>query len=131
MIDLAAEVVQAAASGAAGRLAADGIEAAERLVSALRARFRRDARAREALEVMFDEPGDAAARGDLESLLRDRIREDAGFAAWLEALWGETAPDINADDSSANIVHGTVHGDVIQARDVHGGIHIGRRDDEG
>lgn len=131
MIDLAAEVAQAAASGAAGRLASGGIEAAARLVSALRARFRSDARARETLKVMFDEPGDARARGDLESLLRDRIRGDAGFAAWLEALWDETAPDINADGRSANIVHGTVHGDVIQARNVHGGIYIGRRDDEG
>lgn len=131
MIDLAAEVAQAAASGAAGRLASGGMEAAVRLVSALRAKFRSDARARDALEAMVDQPNDVAACGDLESLLRERTRGDAGFAAWLEALWDEAAPDVNADGGSTNIVHGAVHGDVIQARDVHGGIHIGRRTDEG
>lgn len=127
MVDLAAEVAQAAASGAAGRLAEGGIEAVTRLVSALRERFRGDAPARGTLEIALEEPGDAAALGGLEELLRDRIRDDAGFAAWLGSLWAETAPAVTADGSrSSNIVSGTVRGDVIQARDVHGGIHVGR-----
>lgn len=131
MVDLATEVVQAAASGAASRLTASGLEAVTRLVSALRTRFRGDAEAREALEVTLDEPGDAGVRGELESLLRERIQEDSELASWLAALWAEIAPDIKVDDKTANIVHGTVHGDVIQARDVHGGIHIGRHSDAG
>lgn len=129
MVDLAAEVAQAAASGAAGRLTAGGIEAVTRLISVLRARFRGDAAAREALETTLNQSGDARARSELEALLRERLQGDAELAAWLAALWAEIAPDIKADDSPANIVHGTVHGDVIQARNVHGGIHIGRQDD--
>ena len=129
MVDLAVEVVKAIASGAGESLAARGMEVAGRLTSALRARLRGDARARGALEIAIEDPGDAAARGDLEALLRERILRDAEFGAWLQALWSEVGPDIETDAStSANIVRGTVHGDVVQARDVHGGIHIGRRD---
>lgn len=132
MVDLAAEVAQAAASGAAGRLTAGGIEAVARLVSALRTKFRGDAGARGTLEIALDEPGDDGARGELEALLRDRVRDDPGFAAWLETLWAETAPGFKADNRSANVIHGTaVHGDIIQLRNVHGGIHKTPRGDAG
>jgi hypothetical protein len=127
--DLAVEVVTAIASGAGESLAARGIEAAGRLASALRARLRGDARARGARESALEDPADASARGELEALLRERISRDAEFRAWLEALWSEVGPDIRLEaGESANIVHGNVHGDVVQARDVHGGIHIGRAD---
>jgi hypothetical protein len=127
MTDLAVEVVKAIASGAGDGLAARGIEAIGRLTSALRAKLRGDAMARGTLEIAIEDPGDANARGDLEALLRERIHHDAGFSAWLEALWSEVGPDLKVDASkSANIVHGNVQGDVVQARDVHGGIRIGR-----
>lgn len=130
MVDLAVEVVKAIASGAGDSLAAKGMEGVGRLIGALRARLRGDARARGALEIAIEGPADAAAQADLEVLLRERILRDAEFSAWLQGLWSEVGPDIKADAStSANIVRGTVHGDVIQARDVHGGIHIDRRDD--
>lgn len=129
MADLAVEIVTAIASGAGDSLAAKGIEAAGRLVSALRARLRGDAPARGALEIAVEDPGDAAARGQLEALLRERISRDAEFRAWLEDLWSEVGPAIRLEaGQSANIVRGNVHGDVVQARDVHGGIHIGRAD---
>ncbi len=129
MADLAVEIVTAIATGAGDSLAAKGIEAAGRLVSALRARLRGDAPARGALEIAVEDPGDPAARGQLEALLRERISCDAEFRAWLEALWSEVGPAIRPEaGESANIVHGDVHGDVVQARDVHGGIHIGRAD---
>lgn len=127
MTDLAAEVTQAIVSGAAGRLAAGGIEAAGRLAAALRAKLRGDAAGRGTLEIALEEPGDAEASGNLEDLLRERASADAAFAAWLEALWAEAGPDLKAGGTS-NIVRGTVHGDVIQAGNVDGGIHIGRRD---
>jgi hypothetical protein len=130
MVDIAVEVVEAISSGAGDRLAAKGIDAVERLVSALRAKLRGDAGARGTLEIAVEEPGAAAARGDLEALLRERISRDDEFRAWLEALWSEIGPDVSMDGAgSANIVRGTVHGDVVQARDVRGGIHIGRRDE--
>lgn len=130
MVDLAVEVVTAIATGAGDRVAAKGIEAVGRLVSALRAKLRGDARTRGALEIALEDPGDVTARGDLEALLRERIQRDAEFSAWLEALWAEVGPEIGMDASkSTNVVHGNIQGDVVQARDVHGGIHIGRRDD--
>jgi hypothetical protein len=130
MVDIAVEVVEAISSGAGDRLAAKGIDAVERLVSALRAKLRGDAGARGTLEIAVEEPGAAAARGDLEALLRERISRDDEFRAWLEELWSEIGPDVSMDGAgSANIVRGTVHGDVVQARDVRGGIHIGRRDE--
>lgn len=130
MVDIAVEVVEAISSGAGDCLAAKGIEAVERLVSALRAKLRGDAGARGTLEIAVAEPGDAAAGRDLEALLREWISRDAEFRAWLEAVWSEIGPDISTDPAgSANIVRGTVHGDVVQARDVRGGIHIARRDE--
>jgi hypothetical protein len=132
MVDLAVEVVQAIASGAGDRLTAGGMDVVGRLISALRAKLRGDARARGALEIAIEDPSDPAARGDLEALLRERILRDTEFTAWLQALWSEVGPDLRMDAStSANILSGTVHGDVVQARDVHGGIHIGRRDAAG
>ena len=129
MADLAVEIVTAIASGAGDSLAAKGVEAAGRLLSALRARLRNDAPARGPLEIAVENPGDAAAHSELEELLRDRISRNAEFRAWLEALWSEVGSDIRpVADGSANIVRGNVHGGVVQARNVHGGIHIGRAD---
>jgi hypothetical protein len=123
---LPGEIVTALSSGAGDRLAAVSSEAIGRLLSALRARFRGDAIARGALEIAAEDPRNAAARAELEELLRARIREDAGFGAWLEALWSEIGPAIREEAGrSANIIHGTVRGSVVQARDVQGGIHIG------
>lgn len=130
MVDLAVEVVNAIASGTGDRLAAVSMDAVGRLTSALRAKLRGEARARGVLEIAVEDPSDTEAREGLEVLLRERIRRDAEFSAWLEALWSDVGPDLKTNASkSANVVHGNVHGDVVQARDVHGGIHIGRRDD--
>jgi hypothetical protein len=129
MVDLAVEVVTAIASGAGDRVGAASMEAIGRLTSALRAKLRGDARARGVLEIAVEDPGEATALSDLESLLHERILCDAEFSAWLEALWSETGPHLRTDASkSANVIRGDVHGDIVQARDVHGGIHIGHRD---
>lgn len=131
MTDLVAELVHAVISGAGESLGTRSAELVGSLISALRARFQGDARGQEMLEIVTADPRNATVRHDLEALLRERIRDDAEFGAWLEALWSEMAPQIapqiRADASrSANIVHGTVHGNVVQARDINGGVHIGR-----
>lgn len=133
MVDLAAEVVQAMASSAGSRLAAGGVEAAGRLISALRAKLRGDTSARGTLEIALEDQGeDTAALANLEALLRQRILGDAEFAAWLTALWSEIAPDARPEgDRTANIVHGPVHGAVIQAGSINGGVHIGQWSDAG
>ncbi len=78
---------------------------------------------------MLEDPDDQSARESLKSLLRDRIVRDAEFSDWLQDLWSQVAPEIQMDASrSVNIISGTVHGNAVQARDVEGGIHIGRED---
>lgn len=125
MVDLAAQVISAIASGAGDSLGAKGVDAVARLVSALRDRFRGQPESRGILEISLETPGDAIARDNLIALLRDHIRDDAGFAEWLANLWDEARPDLRADASrSANIITGTVHGSVVQARDIHGDIHM-------
>lgn len=126
MIDLAAQVVTAVASGAGGTIGAKGTEAISRLIAGLRTKFRHQPESRGALEISLESPDDAAARELLASTLRDHIRHDAEFGEWLAGLWAEVQPDLRADaGDSANIITGTVHGSVVQARDVQGGIHLG------
>ena len=125
MVDLAVEVVTAITSGAAGSLGSKGAEAAGRLLSALRTKFRGHPASRGALEISVERPGDAAARDDLISMLREHIGQDAEFAALLAKLWNEIRPALESDAGrSTNVISGTVHGSVIQARDVQGGIHL-------
>jgi hypothetical protein len=127
MVDLAAEVVTAIASGVGGSIGTKGAEAIGRLISALRARFRGQPTERGVLEITLESPRDATARDQLATLLRDHIHRDAEFKEWLASLWVEVQADLQAGISnSTNIITGTVHGSTIQARDVHGGIHLGR-----
>ena len=125
MVDLAVEVVTAITSGAAGSLGSKGAEAAGRLLAALRTKFRGHPASRGALEISVEKPDDPAARDDLISMLRDHIGHDAEFGAWLANVWNEIRSTLETDASrSANVISGTVHGSVIQARDVQGGAHL-------
>jgi hypothetical protein len=126
MLDLAAEVVTAVATGAGGSIGTKGAEAIGRLVAALRARFRGQAEDRGVLEISLEDPDDVAARDQLAAVLRENIHRDAEFGEWLSDLWAEIRPDLQADASnSVNVISGTVHGNVVQARDIHGSIHLG------
>ena len=126
MIDIAAEVITAIASGAGGSLGAKGAEAINHLISALRERLRGHPASMGALEVILEDPASATAGEHFLALLRDHLRDDPEFREWLASSWGEIRPALQADTgSSANIVSGTVHGTVVQARDVQGGIHLG------
>ena len=129
MVDLAVEVVTAITSGAAGSLGAKGAEAAGRLISALRAKLHAKP-AVGALEVSAGKPDDDDASVNLISMLRDHISQDAEFGAWLANFWNVIRTDLGAEAGrSVNIINsGTVHGSVIQARDVQGGINLGHAD---
>ncbi|MFC0526643.1 hypothetical protein [Phytohabitans kaempferiae] len=86
-------------------------------------RFRRDPSDREALEAARDNPEDRAAIQRLAELLDRRMREDPVFAQRLRALWFDvTAAEGGSRDDVSNTVSGQVHGSVVQARDVSGGI---------
>jgi hypothetical protein len=124
-VDLAAEVVTAIASGAGGSIGTTGAQAIGRLISALRTRFLGQPAERGILEISLESPGNATAKDQPAIILRDHIRGDAEFEEWLASLWTEIQTDLQASVSnSTNVITGTVHGSVIQARDVHGGIHL-------
>jgi hypothetical protein len=126
MIDLAGQIVTAVASGAGGTIGAKGAEAINQLIAALRARLHHEPQSHGALEASLESPDDPAARELLASVLRDHISRDNGFAEWLAGRWAEVRPVLQVGASnSANVISGTVHGNVVQARDVQGGIHLG------
>jgi hypothetical protein len=60
--------------------------------------------------------------------LAQAAAEDPAFEAELRGLWREIMPYLNASDGGVvNTVSGTVEGNLVQARDVHGGIAFGVR----
>jgi hypothetical protein len=120
MIDVASEIVNAIAVGTGNSLGANGVAGAGRLISALRAKFRDSPEATRALEIAAEQPAEQPALDGLAALLRDRAAHNSAFAAWLDNLWAE------ARQETSNVITGTVHGTVVQARDIHGDIHIGR-----
>jgi hypothetical protein len=125
MDDLVVAVATAIASGAGGSLGGGGAAAVGRLISALRAKFRHSPAERGALEIAVDEPTDPDAEKALQVARNDLITRDAEFGQWLTALWEEISPELpSRDGSSKNIIYGDVHGTAVQARDIHGGIHI-------
>jgi hypothetical protein len=125
--DLVVAVATAIASGAGGSLGTSGAAAAGRLISALRAKFRHSPAARGALEIAVDEPTDPDAGVALQVALNELITRDAEFGQWLATVWEEMRQELPSYDcSSKNIIDGEVHGTAVQARDIHGGIHINR-----
>lgn len=123
MDDAIMGIVTAIASGAGGSIGAGGAAALGRLISALRVRFRGDPAARGTLEIAVESPGTRVAGEDLVAVLRARIASDPGFGEWLQSLWIEVAPELDAGKQT-NVISGTVKGNVIQARDIQGGIHF-------
>jgi hypothetical protein len=127
MDDVVVAVVTAISSGAGGSLGASGAAAVGRLISALRAKFRHSPAALGALEVAVGEPTDPDAEEALQVALNELTTGDAEFGQWLATLWGEISQELPPyDGSSKNIILGDVHGTAVQARDIHGGIHINR-----
>lgn len=126
MTDVASEIVNAIASGAGNSLGARGAEAVAHLISALRATFRRDPASRGTLEIAVEAPAEPTALESLVSLLRERAANDTEFGAWLIDIWDEARPHLQTSaNTTINAVDGTVHGNVVQARDIRGGIHFG------
>ncbi|MEV0005388.1 hypothetical protein AB0H28_24305 [Micromonospora sp. NPDC050980] len=106
-------------------LAESGRTAVASLIDFLRARFSHDPAAREIVEGALSQPTPQAVNR-LADLLDDESRRDPSFVAELRSRWSR-ADAVIAEGAGgvANSVSGDVHGPVVQARDVHGGIHLG------
>lgn len=125
MDDAVIGIATAIASGAGGSIGAGATAALARLIAALRAKFRGDPAAQDMLEIAAESPSSQAAEEDLVAVLRSRIASDPGFGEWLLSLWIEVAPQLESDgEKQTNIVSGTIKGNVIQARDIRGGVHF-------
>jgi hypothetical protein len=58
--------------------------------------------------------------------LAQAVAEDPEFDAELRDLWRALSPHLDASHGGVvNSVSGTVEGNLVQARDVHGGISFG------
>lgn len=117
---LTTSIAAAVATGATTALA-DGVRSlVTKLAAVIRDRFQRDPSDQDTLDAATRDPGDTAAVQRLANLLEQRMRDDPGFGDRVRTLWSE----ISSHDKISNVVTGPVHGSVIQARDVHGGIAI-------
>lgn len=121
---MADPVTVAIAAAVAGKLA-EGISDAGRtalaaLTRLVRRKMRGDPDGSAALEAAAARPDDAALVARLAAALDEECARDAAFRAELTILWTAAR-----DGGVANTIKGSVHGPVVQARDVHGGITFG------
>jgi len=116
-------IATALAAGATAALG-DGVRVLlTRLGALVRERLRRNPSDDEALTTVAWSPGDPDSVRRLAEVLEQHMRDDPEFAQRLRALWTEITAATGPGEIT-NLVHGQVHGSVIQARDVQGGIVI-------
>ncbi|MEU1360154.1 hypothetical protein ABZ356_09960 [Micromonospora zamorensis] len=106
-------------------LAQSGRAAVSSLIGFLRTRFQHDPSSHAVIEGALQQPSPEAV-GRLAELLDSESRRDRAFGAELRARWSQVEVTLaEGAGGVANSVSGDVHGSVVQARDVHGGIHLG------
>lgn len=96
---------------------------ASSLYEVVRRKFARSPQAGTVLEEAVGSAADSEQVRVLSEELDRATREDPEFAADLRAVWGQVSVQQCADgDGVTNQVSGTVHGNVVQARDIDGGV---------
>jgi len=106
-------------------LAATGRAAFEALARLVRRKFADRASTQAALEGGADSTKDARIE-ILREALAQAVADDSAFEAELRDRWQALSPHLNTGEGSViKSVAGTVEGNVVQARDVHGGISFG------
>jgi hypothetical protein len=116
-------VATALATGATAALS-DGVRLLiTKLASLVRERLGRHPSDQEALESATRGPRDDITVQRLAAVLARHMRDDPVFAEQLRTLWTEiAAAAAHHGDQITNVASGPVHGSVVQARDVQGGI---------
>jgi hypothetical protein len=95
------------------------------LSAVVRRVFQRRSKAQEALDAFVDQPGDPAKTKELAEALAAEAQRNPTVEAELRR-WLRTADRTLGHDSSVhNTISGTVHGTVIQSRDIEGDIRLG------
>lgn len=103
-----------------------GRAAYQRLVRFVRGRFQADQAAEEALAAAEATPSDQERIDELRSALARLAADDPEFDAELRARWRELQPHLTAAAGGViNTITRELGGNVVQARDVQGGITFG------
>lgn len=122
--DVTIAIAAAVAGKAAEQLTDSGRAALKKLRQAVRARFRQDPDARDALESAQDDYEDAVVVEELAEHLDSAQRDDTEIRRLAEELRPYFA---DAGGGVTNTVNGDVRdGTVIQARDITGGVNLDR-----
>jgi hypothetical protein len=123
---MATAIAVTLATKAAEGLTEGGRAAFEALARVVRRAFQGRPSARVALVDAEADPTDEARIGALRRALAHVAAEDPAFEADLRELWRELSPQLTATGGGiVNNVSGTADGNLVQARDVHGGISFG------
>jgi len=129
--ELLTTVAVTLATKTAEGLAAGGRAAFEALMRLVRRRFQDpESVSSESVQAALAEAGTDSPENERIAVLRQAlaraIADDSGFEAELRDRWSALSPHLNASAGDViNSVSGTVLGNVVQARDVHGGISFG------
>ncbi|ASO21494.1 hypothetical protein AHOG_19360 [Actinoalloteichus hoggarensis] len=119
-------IASAVARQAAGLLASGARSAAAALVKTVRERFADDPAATAALTAAAEDPQDEQLVERLAEAIDRAANEDPAFAHRVRTLWESARTEGTATDGGVvNQVSGHVHGNVVQARDIQGGITFG------
>jgi hypothetical protein len=124
--DIWTAVALTLATKAAEGLAAGGKAAFAALARLIKRRFQEHGPAQAALAEAEADPANATRIQSLREQLAQAAAEDPAFGHELRRLWRDLAPHLTADTGGVvNILSGSVGGNVVQARDVQGGISFG------
>jgi hypothetical protein len=124
--DILTAVALAMATKAVEGLTEGGKAAFAALARLVRERFQRRASAQAALAEAEADPPDEARIQSLRDELAQAAADDPEFDRELRRLWRDVGSQSTANtDGVINTVSGSVAGNVVQARDVHGGISFG------
>ncbi|MBT8227007.1 MAG: hypothetical protein HKP61_21035 [Dactylosporangium sp.] len=124
--DILTAVALAMAAKAVEGLTEGGRAAFAALTRLVRGRFQRRASAQAALADAETGPPDEARVQSLRDELAQAAAEDPEFDRELRRLWRDVSPRPTANTGGViNTVAGSIAGNAVQARDVHGGISFG------
>ncbi|NMO56707.1 hypothetical protein HH310_36730 [Actinoplanes sp. TBRC 11911] len=124
--DIFAAVALTLATNAAEALTEGGKAAFAALAGLIKRRFRGRGSAQAALVEAEADPADDTRIESLREELARAAAEDPRFDQELRRLWRDLAPALTAGTGGViNNVSGSVEGNVVQARDVQGGISFG------
>jgi hypothetical protein len=124
--DILTAVALAMATKAVEGLTEGGKAAFAALAKLVRERFKRRASAQTALTEAEADPSDESRIQYLRDELAQTAADDPEFDRELRRLWRDVSSHSTANTGGVvNTVSGSVAGNVVQARDVHGGISFG------